>query len=274
MILHPSRKTTLLALCCLFGTALASQSALAQSSARPAVDADTWQYAAGAAVGSYPKYPGSAQTKISVLPVFSARYGQYFIGGLPEAGIPVGAGAYLLQGQHWRAGAAVGINLQNPRKESDDIRLKGLGDISATTLGSAFVGYNDAWFGAGANVITDVGGKGQGTRVSAFANLRHQATDKLTLTAGPGLTWADGQYNQKFFGINAAQSALSGRAAYTPGAGLNAIRFSVGANYALAPQWSLGTSLTTENLRGDAAKSPVTEKRSHTSFRLSVVHQF
>lgn len=274
MINHQPRTTALLALCGFLGAALASHSALAQSSARPAEGADTWRYAAGIALGSYPKYPGSAQTKISVLPVLSARYGQYFIGGLPEAGIPLGAGAYLLQGERWRAGVGVGLNLQKPREESDDIRLRGLGDIQATTLGSAFVSYSDAWFGAGANVITDIGGKDQGTRVSAYANLRHQATDRLTLTAGPGLTWTDRPYNQTFFGINAAQSALSGRAIYTPGSGLNAVRFSVGGNYLLAPQWSLGASLTAENLRGDAARSPVTEKRSHTSFRLAVVHQF
>ena len=274
MINPQLRTTAFLALCGFLGAALASHSALAQSNARPAGDADTWRYAASIALGSYPKYPGSAQTKISVLPVFSARYGQYFIGGLPEAGIPLGAGAYLLQGERWRAGVGVGLNLQKPRKESDDIRLRGLGDIQATTLGAAFIGYSDAWFGAGANVITDMGGKDQGTRESAYANLRHQATDRLTLTPGPGLTWTDRQYNQKFFGINAAQSALSGRAIYTPGSGLNAVRFSVGGNYLLAPQWSLGASLTAENLRGDAARSPVTEKRSHTSFRLAVVHQF
>ena len=206
--------------------------------------------------------------------MFSARYGRYFIGGVPEAGVPLGVGAYLFQSEHWRAGVGVGFNLQKPRKESDSANLRGLGDIQGTTSGAAFASYNDKWFLANANVVTDVGGKNQGTRFSMNLEGKYSPTDRLMLTAGPGFTWADSKYNQTFFGINAAQSATSGRSTYTPNSGINTVRFSVGANYRLTSQWSMGARLTAENLRGDAAGSPLTEKKSQNSVGLFTSYQF
>ena len=235
---------------------------------------DTWKYSAGFGVASHSKYPGSSQTRTLAAPMFSARYGRYFIGAVPEAGVPAGAGAYLLQNEHWRAGVGLGFNLQKPRKESDSVTLRGLGDIQGTTLGAAFASYDDKWFRINTNVVTDIGGKNQGTRLSMNIDGKYSPTDRLTLTAGPGFTWADSKYNQTFFGINAAQSTQSGRTQYTLGSGINTVRFGVGANYRLTSQWSVGARLTAENLRGDAAGSPLTEKKSQNSVGLFTSYQF
>jgi len=257
-------------------TALASAEAMAQTSTdsleQPA--ADSWKFTLGLGVGSGPKYPGSSERKTRALPIFSANYGRYFIGGTPNAGAPVGLGAYLYQDNHWRLGAGLGGNLEKPRKESDSPSLRGLGDIDATALGSIFASYSDKWFSVRGSVVTDVGGKHEGTRASLGFDAKYALTDKLLLSAGPGLTWADRKYTQTFFGIDAAQSANSGLPVYTAKSGLNSIRFTVGADYRLTPNWSLGTRFTAEDLRGDAADSPITQKKAQNSFSLFAAYRF
>ena len=251
-------------MCALF----VSQAAFAQAAP------DEWKFTAGLGVASSPLYPGSADTKVRALSVLSAGYGRYFVGGVPGAGIPAGVGAYLVQDQHWRLGVGLGGNIESPRKESDSPRLRGLGDIDRTALGAVFGSYADQWFELRAGVLGDIGGKHHGTRVSLDAELRYALTDRLMITGGPGLTWADGQYTQTFFGIDAAQSAASGLAVYTAKSGINSVRIGFGANYGLTPNWGIGARITASSLRGDAADSPITEKKSQNTVAVFVTYRF
>ena len=263
-----SRNRRLLALSAACASLLVGAGASAQQTA------DSWRFSAGLGVVSQPRYPGSADTKTTVLPVFSANYGRYFIGAVPGAGVPVGVGAYLVQDSHWRVGAALGGNLNKPRKESDSARLAGWGDIDGTALGSVFASYSDSWWKVGANVITDLGGKDQGTRVSMDFEAKYSPMANLLLTAGPGFTWADGKYTQTFFGITPAQSASSGLPRYSAQSGVNAVNFNIGANYQLDAQWGLGARFTTSRLRGDAANSPITEKKAQNTFGVFASYRF
>lgn len=266
MQLRFTRNTAMCALS--LASVLTSSAAFAQS------EPDAWKFTAGVGVLSQPKYPGSGDRKTSVLPVLSANYGRYFIGAVPGAGTPAGIGAFLVQQPHWRLGVGLGGDLDKPRKESDSPRLTGLGDVSSTALGTVFASYNDSWGSLSGSVVTDLGGKDQGTRASMDLEFEYSPMDKLTLSAGPGFTWADGKYTETFFGINAAQSARSGKAAYTAKAGLNSVRFGVGANYQLTSQWGLGARFTASSLRGDAADSPITEKKAQNSFGLFATYRF
>ncbi|WP_394788535.1 MipA/OmpV family protein [Rhodoferax sp.] len=258
----------LLALSAVCAGACIAQGAMAQEAS------DSWKFSAGLGLVSQPKYPGSGDTKTSVLPMLSANYGRYFIGGVPGAGVPAGVGAYLVQDAHWRVGVGLGINLDKPRKQSDSARLNGLGDIDATTLGSVFASYSDSWWKVGGNVITDLGGKDQGTRVSFDLEAKYSPMDRLMLTAGPGLTWADGKYTQTFFGVDAGQSARSGLASYTAQSGINSVSFNLGASYQLTSQWGLGARFSASSLRGDAADSPITEKKSQNTFGVFANYRF
>lgn len=242
--------------------------------AQEATASDSWKFNAGIGVVSRPKYPGSGETKASAVPLLSASYGRYFIGSVPGSGVPLGMGAYLVQNAHWRAGIGLGANFKKPREESDSARLSGMGDIDATTLGSVFASYSGSWWKVGGNVVTDLGGKDQGTRVSVDFEAKYSPMDKLQLTAGPGLTWADGKYTQTFFGVDAAQSARSGLPGYTAKSGINAVNFNIGANYQLSPQWGLGARFTASSLRGDAADSPITEKKSQNTFGVFANYRF
>ncbi len=235
---------------------------------------DNWQFTIGAGVVNGPEYPGAADNKTKAVPLINATYGRYFIGGMPGTGVPFGVGANLYQDQQWRVGVAVGAGLGKAREESDDVRLRGLGDIDGTARGGMFASYTGSWYGVRANVMTDIGGKDQGTLASFDLEGRYVPLKGLMLTAGPGFTWADNKYTSTFFSIDAAQSVRSGLARYDAKSGVNSVRFSVGANYRLTPNWSLNARVTASELRGDAAKSPITADKSQTTVGLFSAYRF
>jgi len=259
------------------GFALLALAAAGAGQEAPAPVADSWHFLAGAGVASQPKYPGSGQRLNTLLPMLSAFRGRYFIGGMPGAGLPAGVGAYLLQDGPWRAGVGLGANLRSPRREADSPRLHGLGDIHGTALGSLFGSYSWHALTARSAVVTDLGGQGQGTRVALDLEGRYSPVPRLKLTAGPGLTWDNGQYSQTFFGISGQQSASSGQAPWTAGSGIHTLRFALGADYQFGgawDAWGVGAHLTLARLQGDAARSPVIESRSQDSFALFASYRF
>lgn len=255
------------------GATLAVKNASAQVLIDQVVE-DSWRFTAGLGVFSRPKYPGSGDSDVVALPLVSANFGRYFIGGTPGAGLPFGVGVNLFQNQNWRAGVALGGELSKPRSASDAQILAGWGDIPATALGSAFAAYSIDWLTLRGFVVTDIGGKDQGTRVAFDIEGKYRFDERLTFTAGPGVTWADGKYSQTFFGVNGVQSFISGITPYAAGSGVNTVRFSIGAQYRLNAQWGLGASVTAAWLQGDAKDSPVTEKKSQNTYGLFASYSF
>lgn len=252
---------------------LGAQGVKAQALLEQAVDTN-WRFSAGLGVFSRPKYPGSDDTQLVPVPLVSANFGRFFIGGTPGAGFPVGVGANLIQNDAWRFGVALGGELSKPRSASDAPMLRGWGDISETALGSVFATYTHDWLSVRGFVVSDIGGNDQGTRIAIDVEGRYQVNDKLTLSAGPGVTWADGSYTQTFYGISAQQSLTAGIGPYAASSGLNTVRFSVGAQYQLTPQWSLGASLIAAWLQGDAEDSPVTKDKSQNTYGIFASYRF
>ena len=245
---------------------LTGLSAMAQQ--RPADDhdgdagGDKLQLMLGAGAMSGPKYPGSDTRETRALPLVSARYGRFFFGGAPGTGVPLGLGVNLLQDSPWRLGVVLGPDIRKPRRESDAPQLKGLGDIASTPHVGAFASYSQAWWSLRGNVVTDAGGKHEGTTAGLEFEGRYPLTQSLFLSAGPGLSWADQRHTQTFFGINATQAANSGLARYDVKSGVNAFKFSMGIEYRIDARWFITGRATVERLRGDAKSSPITLQAS------------
>ena len=261
------------ALLMLAGSALIVQDAQAQARLEQATD-DSWRFSAGLGVFSRPKYPGSGDSEVVAVPLVSANYGRYFIGGTPGAGFPFGVGFNLIQNDNWRFGVALGGELTKPRKASDAPILRGWGDISETALASVFAAYTQDWLTIRGFLVSDIGGNDQGTRIAVDVEGKYPVNDRLTLSAGPGITWANGKYSQTFYGISARQSLIAGVPPYAADSGLNTVRFSVGAQYQLSAQWSVGASVTAAWLQGDAENSPITEDKSQNTYGIFASYRF
>jgi outer membrane protein len=182
-------------------------------------------------------------------------------------------GAYLYRDSTWRLSAALSADLAR-RKESDDPRLQGLGDVRRTASFGVAASYTLDWLTARARVATDILGRDQGTLARLDTLARWRAGDRLSFFAGPGATWADGRYTRTFFGVDAGQSARSGLPQFEAKGGLNSVRFSVGANYRIDLRWRLGAFASYSKLKQDAAASPITEDQSQRFVGVFVSYRF
>jgi outer membrane protein len=234
---------------------------------------NAWRVSVGGGVVSAPKFPGSDSQRIHALPFVSASYGRFFIGGDPVAGSAGGIGLNLYRDSHWTLGAALSADLAR-RKESDDPRLTGLGDVERTASAGLGARYTYDWFTVRARVATDILGRDQGTLARLDMSGRYRASDRLSFSAGPGLTWANDRYMRTFFGVDAEQNARSGLPQFEARSGVERVRFSARAGYRLARHWGLGAFASYSKLRNDAAASPITEDRSQYVVGAFVTYRF
>lgn len=232
-----------------------------------------WRFTAGAAVVSAPEFPGSDQQKTRAVPLLSASHGRYFLGPVPGGG-PLGIGATLYEAGGLRLGAAISTDIGKLREESDDPRLAGLGDIERTQRAHLFGSYGVGRFKLSAGVAPDIGGNDLGTLATLEAEAMFQPAERWSLAVGPGLTWSSRRHMRTVFGIDAQQSARSGRAVYEPGAGVSQVRLAGSVNYRLDEHWHLGARLSFGRLQGDAADSPLAFDKSQTSGVLYASYQF
>jgi MipA family protein len=234
-----------------------------------------WQVTLGAGVMQLPEYPGSDEGRTQALPLVSVRYKRFFLGGAPGSGSPGGLGAYLYESDRWSLGAVIAPDGIDPREESDDERLRGLGDIDASVRAGLFTSYRiTSWLRLGASALTDVGDKQQGTIANLDAEFTYRPFPKLLLSGGPGISWTDEEYMQTYFGITGEQAARSAFSPYTPAGGVSTVRLSFGAQYLLGSNWFLGARVTAAQLQGDAADSPIVVEKNQNLYALFFGYRF
>jgi outer membrane protein len=234
----------------------------------------SWQATLGVGAANMPEYPGSADSEIRALPLINVRYKRVFLGGAPGASSTGGLGVYLYDGESLSLGAIASPGTMDPRKESDDVRLRGLGNIDATTRAGLFTTYRIGWLTLSASAMTDVGDKQQGTIANFDAEVTYRLFKKLVLSGGPGVSWTNQEYMQTFFGITNAQATNSTFAPYTPASGVSVARVSFGAQYLLSPRWFLGARVTAAQLQGDAADSPIVAEKNQNLYALFFGYRF
>lgn len=257
------------------GVALALAGSTSVAAEDEAPKKGPWEITLGAGAANLPEYPGSDEYETRGLPVVSVRYKRFFLGGAPGSGSPAGLGAYLYDGETFRLGAVVSVDGTKPREESDDVRLRGLGDIDAAVRAGVFSSYRVAnWLTLRASALTDVSNKQQGTTANIDVEFTYRPTPRLTLSGGPGLTWADEDYMQTFFGITEEQAARSGLAVYMPEASVSIVRLSFGAQYQFWGAWFGGARITAAQLQDDATASSIVKDKSQNLYALYFGYRF
>jgi outer membrane protein len=231
---------------------------------------DRGDLAIGAGAISMPEYPGSDEQKTRLLPVVNAKYGRFLIGGEMQ-----GIGVNLIERDDWRAGVFASFDLSEIRKESDDReRLRGLGDVDGTTRVGAFASYTWGWLTATGRIGTDAGGNELGTVATLGLSARWNPAPRLTLTAGPQLTWASEEYMQTVFGVGPIQASRSGLPRYEAGGGVSSVGLRLGAHYRAGEHWGIGVTATTAQLQGDAKDSPVIRDETQNSIGVFATYHF
>jgi MipA family protein len=271
-----------------FVLALFAQQAGAQSSDKK--DTSPWNVSVGALAVSTPEYEGAKKSATGLVPSVSLSYKTQGYGTFSLGGKGLGAAWTIIDKEDYSFGLSLGAS--QGRSDSKDgtafrpgsKRLKGMGEIKSAGEFGVF-GHVNAGVPIMLAVVRGSGdGKADakdrsirghgGTRIELSTEIPWQISSDFSLSFSPNIVWADKKYNQTYFGVTSVQSANSGFKAYNAGAGVKSVGLAVGAEYKFTPNWSANAALALNQLQGDAAKSPLVQKKAQTTLAAGVNYKF
>lgn len=226
-----------------------------------------WTGAVGLGLAEVPKYPGASTDRIRPEPFVAIDYGdRLFIG-------PLGIGVAAMRWNGFRAGPVLGF--ERGRNQSDDPRLAGLGDISSSITGGVFARYSKGPLEISATARQAISHSTNGLSGLLQVNLRQRFADARTyVAAGPDLEFGNGDFERTWFGISPAQSTASGLPVYAPHAGINSIGLHADLTHRVSQHLLLRFFARVSDIAGDAAQSPVVERRTQFAVGAGIAYHF
>ena len=212
-------------------------------------------YSVGAGAGMAPDYEGSDDSEGVPLPYFSAQWenGRYV--KLDGAALK----ANLLASDTW----SLGPLLQYRGKRDDDVdnnAVSRMREIDAAIEAGAFLGYKFANWDFGIQMATDVSDEHDGMLATAGTGYTFK-TDRMSTRIGVSLTYADDDYMDTYFSVDAdnASASRSGLPIYKAESGLKDIGVNVMLLYNMTGNWDIRGGLSYIALLGDAEDSPIVD---------------
>lgn len=224
-----------------------------------------WHVVVGAGASFQPKYEGSDEFEVSPIPFVSAEFFDRIT--IDPTGIEIKA---------YETGPIrfdVNVGYDSGRKEDDADALRGMGDIDfgATVGGKATYSFGPASFFLSVDKI--IGGS-DGLLARAGATITQPLSEHFILGAEAAATFADDNYMESYFGVNAKQSARSGYSQYKAGAGLKSVDLSASATYLINDNWVVRGEQSVGFLVGDAADSPIVKEKVQSKTMLMIGYRF
>jgi outer membrane scaffolding protein for murein synthesis (MipA/OmpV family) len=212
-----------------------------------------WAVGAGGGAIVTPAFRGASTYRVRPVPALAIRHGDDFtLSGLEASYAAVRAGA-------WRAGAQARDRVGQQERDTRVAR-RGLGDVGASVELGAFLSRSVGAFTVKGSYARDVAGGHDGgvatLGASYSAVLGRTASGPVLLNAGPSATWGSSRFNRSYYGVNAAQSARSGLAAYRPGSGFESVGVSTSLVAPVSGRVTFVALAGLERLVGVAARSP------------------
>lgn len=240
-----------------------------------------WSGGVLAGVASTPDYEGSRHQRVQ--PVLGAEI-SYRGSGMGS----VAMGSRGLVWTPWQStagSASLGLSIDPGRVDHGERKLtpmgwrpgsaelRGLGEVKMTPLLAAAgsVALGPVSLSAALRQAT---ASHRGSLVELGLQWPWRLGRHASLTIAPGLTWADRRHMQAYFGVTPAQSAASGFALHEAGAGLKSRQLLLDFDMAFSRHWHLNAVLLARRLGGDAATSPITQRREQLSGMLAARYDF
>jgi len=234
--------------------------------------AGPWTVTLGAEGRVLPTYEGSSNYRFLPVPLFDVR----------RAGTPRrfqasrdGASIGIIEFDRFRLGPTLKVRLQ--RRESDDSKLNGLGDVDfAVELGGFAEYWIAPWLRTRGELRQGVSGH-HGLTGDLSADVVVPVTTQLTVSGGPRMAFDSGATMRTYFGVDPVQSALSGLPIYNPSGGVRSYGVGGMARYEITPQWATHVFVEYERMVGSAADSPLVAlrgSRDQVTTGLGVTYSF
>src|SRR5262249_52002400 len=94
--------------------------------------------------------------------------------------------------------------------------------------------------GAGMDVMYDVGGESEGFNSTLSARYWRQASQAVDVGILGNVFFADGNFNDTYFGVSSKSSALTGLRDYSPDGGLSSFSIQPAVAYHFSDNWHAG----------------------------------
>lgn len=274
--------------------AAASGAAAAQTPALNRMPDGSRDLYLGLGAVSGPRYEGASERKVSAWPVLQFEWSNgVFVSGT-TAGMHLSTEAAMefgpllaLQprrsesGNANGAGGVDGASLVSPpmlvqRAGRGSNNLDGMDPIGARLQAGGFFNvYLNPHLRLTNSLLV---GSGNARKGATFrVGLQHIAAEvsahhKVSLSAG--LTLANRDHNQAFFGVSAAEAVRSGYAPYRAAAGIKDIYLGAHWNWELAPAWIITSNLQATRLTGSAKDSPLVQRPANLTVSTALAYRF
>lgn len=251
-----SRRQLLLAV---LAAPLLAAPALAQSVTAPG---DDLVVTLGGGVRVSPDWDGSKSYVLSPMPIVGVKFLRSPFTGQPssDTGFGIAPSFRYLSKRSFGGGSA----------------LAGLPDVPQAFEAGVTVDYTDTSFRAFATVRQGMGGHhGQIAELGLDAILH--PLDRLTLSAGPRVSFASGDYMQAYYGVSSATALATGVSAYDPGGGYRGAGVGATATWDIDPHWFVKADAGWTHLSDTIARSPVVKaegSRDQFTFGIGVARRF
>lgn len=248
--------------------------ALAQrpAGAGPVPASGSWAVRVGAGGALGPNYPGSETIAASPLPLLDVTYRPALM-GLDTVFLSTRDGLGVIPLRFGPVAAGASLSFLPGRDQDLAARLNGLGDIDPAAAANVFLRADFGPLGVSARVERGLGQQ-EGTTLTLGAAYRVRVTPQLMMMAQAGVTWADGEYMQQWFGVDARQAARSRFGRYDAGAGVRNVSAGLNGVYVMGGRWELNAGVGVSQLLGDAADSPITQRATQPFGILGVAYRF
>lgn len=237
---------------------------VAPAAGQPRPPQQTWTLTLGVLGAVAPVYEGSDSYRAFPAPVFDLRYRD-----LAFASVRDGIGLNLVRREWLTLGPVVRFR---PGRDQDDNRaLRGLGDVGPTVEAGVLATLGDGPVKLRLEAAQGVNGGGhRGFQARADLTYARPITERLILSGGPSITFADRTFTQSYFGITPDQAARSGYRAYDAEGGFKDVGFGLNATYRLGRGFALIAIAEVKQLIGDAADSPIVRDETQGFFGLGL----
>jgi outer membrane protein len=219
----------------------------------------------GAGIGYVPEFEGSDKNKLTPLPVFDLRYGDFFLSSARGLG-------YTIVRTEWLT-IAPAVSYVFGRDESDSVLLAGMGDVKGGVAIGGLVGVHTGPVGLDMTVNLGVGSF-NGSTVGLDAWYALPVGPSWSARLGLGTMFATSEYNQARFGVTDAQAARSGYNPYDASSGFKHLALSGTLSMDLTEMINLGFFGEYRVLTGPAEDSPLVRAGSENQLRTGLTLGF
>ena len=226
-------------------------------------------YQIGGGLGVAPDYEGSSDYEPVPVPVGQAN----FDNGMYVELLGLNLRANLIPSNFWRLGPV--YNYRAERDNVENNRVDRLDEVSDANEFGLFGGFEwQNWY-VFLEYLADTGEAHDGSYGTLKGGYNWIINKEWAMTFGAFGTYADDDYMETYFSVDAANAARSGLNQYKADGGMKDIGLDFGVNWAFAQNWDLRGLFQLKQLVGDADEdSPVVDEGSETQVFTAVLVVF